>query len=76
MNRNDYVAELRERLSKNEDDFFVKEGNSVMLILRNESSEMKFGFACSRQTNFSEENLKKDMKFLFFSAHFSNLLGT
>jgi hypothetical protein len=63
MNQNDYVAELRSRLSKNEKDLFVKENNSVMLILRNGCSEMKFRFACSRQTDFSEENLKKDTKF-------------
>ncbi len=74
MNQNDYVAELRKRLSKNEEGLFVKEKNSVMLILRNECSEMKFGFACSQQTDFSEENLKKDTKFFeFIQKHISEL---
>jgi len=62
MTRNDYVAELRKRFSKDEKDIFEKGNDSVMLILRNECSEMKFGFACSRQTDFSEENLRKDIK--------------
>lgn len=74
MNQNDYIAELRKRFSKNEEDLFVKESNSVMLILRNEISEMKFGFVCSRRTDFSEENLKKDVKlFECIQKHISEL---
>lgn len=74
MNQNDYVAELRNHFSKNEEDLFVKENNSVTLILRNECSEMKFGFACSQQTDFSEDSLKKDTKFFeFIQKHISEL---
>lgn len=74
MNQNDYIVELRKRLSINEDDLFVKENNSVMLILRNGCSEMKFGFACSWQTDFSEEDLKKNAEiFEFIQKHISKL---
>lgn len=79
MNQNDYIAELRKRFSKNEEDLFVKESNlkessSVMLILRNEISEMRFGFACSRRTDFSEANLKKDVMFFeCIQKHISEL---
>ena len=35
---------------------------------------MKFGFACSRQTDFSEDSLKKDTKFFeFIQKHISEL---
>lgn len=74
MNQNDYVAKLRKRFSKTKDDLSVRGKDIVSLTLKNMCSEMQFGFSCSRQTDFSEENLKKDMKFFeCIQKHISEL---
>ena len=64
MEKKEYVDKLKKQLQLEDDKLFVNGEGSITLVTEDQYSQGSFTFVYARRSDFTEENLESDAKFL------------